>query len=59
MKTDKNFKINKETKRMMALFKFKNDEERSAFKKSMIEAQATSERVYKENQSQRKRDGSE
>jgi hypothetical protein len=57
MKTDKNFKLNKETKRMMALFKFKDAHDRGAFKKSMVEAQATSEKVYKE--SQRKRDGSE
>lgn len=49
MKTDKNFKISKETKRMMALFKFKDQHDRGSFKKSMIEAQAVSERIDREN----------
>lgn len=48
--TDKNFKMNKETKRMLALMPFKNQEARNNFKRAMVEAQATSERVVRENQ---------
>jgi len=33
----------------MALFKFKDQHERGAFKRSMIEAQAASERIDREN----------
>lgn len=49
MKTDKNFKISKQTKRMMALFKFKDQHDRGAFRKSMVEAQAASEKIDREN----------
>jgi len=49
MKTDKNFKISIETKRMMALFKFKDQHDRGAFRKSMVEAQAASEKMDREN----------
>ena len=41
MRTDKNFKLSKTTKRMMALGKFKSNEDRNNFKRAMIEAEAT------------------
>lgn len=39
LKPGPNFKINKQVKRTMALGRFKNDEERHAYKRSMIQAQ--------------------
>lgn len=39
LKPGPNFKINKQVKRTLALGRFKNDEERHAYKRSMIHAQ--------------------
>ena len=39
MKTDKNFKLSKTTKRMLALGKFKTTEDRNNFKRLMIQAE--------------------
>ena len=39
MKTDKNFKLSKTTKRMLALMPFRNQEDRNNFKRRMIDAE--------------------
>lgn len=41
MKTTSAFRLSKRTKTMVALFKFKTQEQRNAFRKMMIDAQAT------------------
>ena len=43
MKTDKNFRLSKTTKRMLALMPFNNQEERNNFKRAMISAQLSEE----------------
>ena len=45
MKTDKNFRLSKTTKRILALGKFKNAHERGAFKRAMIDAEACEQRA--------------
>lgn len=57
-KTGKDFRMNKEVKRMLALLPFKDKEARSNFKRAMIDAQATAEYVIRENQ-RNKTNGSE
>lgn len=49
-RTSKDFRLSKETKRMLALMPFKSNEDRNNFKKAMIDAQATEERVARDNQ---------
>jgi hypothetical protein len=39
VKTDKNFKMAKTTKRLLTLLPFKDEEQRTAFKHAMIDAQ--------------------
>ena len=46
MKTDKNFKMSKSTKRMLASSRF-TKEQTNIFKKSMIEAQLASQEVVR------------
>lgn len=41
MKTDKNFKLSKSAKRMLALLPFRDQEDRNAFKRRMIDAEAS------------------
>jgi hypothetical protein len=43
MKTDKNFRLSKTTKRMLALLPFRDQEDRNAFKRAMISAQLSEE----------------
>jgi hypothetical protein len=43
LKPDKNFRMSKQTKRFMALGKWKTDEERNAYKRAMINAQLSEE----------------
>ena len=43
--SDKNFKLSKSSKRMLALFRFKDSHDRGAFKRQMIEAEVTSIRA--------------
>jgi hypothetical protein len=43
LKADKNFRLNKETKRMLALMPFANNEARNSFKRAMINAQLSAE----------------
>lgn len=45
MKTSGTFKINKQTKRYMALGKFKDEHDRGHFKRMMIEAQVAAEQA--------------
>ena len=47
VKTDKNFKMAKTTKRMLAMLPFKDQEQRSAFKNMMIDAQVAASIVPK------------
>lgn len=49
-RTGKDFRMTKETKRMLALMPFKTNEDRNNFKRAMIDAQATEERVARDNQ---------
>ena len=39
MKTNSDFRLSKSTKRMLALSKFKSPEQRTAWKKAMIQAE--------------------
>lgn len=39
MSTDKNYRMDPETKRMLSLFKFKGPDARAEFKKTMIKGQ--------------------
>ena len=39
MKADKNFRLSKTSKRMLALMHFKNEHDRGAFKRLMIDAE--------------------
>lgn len=41
MRTDKNFKLSKSAKRMLALMPFKTRDDRNAFKRRMIDAEAS------------------
>lgn len=41
MRTDKNFKLSKSAKRMLALMPFRDEEDRNAFKRRMIDAEAS------------------
>jgi hypothetical protein len=43
LKPDKNFKMAKETKSMLALMPFRNQEDRNSFKRAMINAQLAEE----------------
>jgi hypothetical protein len=43
MKADKNFRMAKTTKTLMALLPFKNQEDRNSFKRAMIDAQLAAE----------------
>ena len=45
MKTDKNFRLSKTTKRMMALMPFRNQEDRNNFKRRMIDAEVSEARA--------------
>lgn len=45
MKTDKNFKLSKQTKRMLALMPFGSQEARNAFKRRMIDAEVCEARA--------------
>ncbi len=42
VRTGPTFKLSKRTKTMMALMKFKNDQDRHGFKNAMIDAQVAS-----------------
>jgi hypothetical protein len=43
MRPTANFKISKQTKRFMALGRFKNDQERHAYKNAMIQAELSAQ----------------
>jgi hypothetical protein len=45
MKTDKNFRMSKTTKTLLALLPFKNQEQRNDFKRAMVQAQLASEKA--------------
>lgn len=45
MKTDKNFRLSKTSKRMLALMQFKDEHDRGAFKRLMIEAEVAQARA--------------
>jgi len=45
MKTDKNFRLSKRTKTLLALLPFKDQEERNIFKRQMIHAEWSAERA--------------
>lgn len=47
MKSDKNFRMAKTTKTLLAMLPFANQEERNHFKRAMIDAQITAERAAK------------
>lgn len=59
MKPNKDFRMSKETKRLMALLSFKNEQSRSDFKKGMIDAQLTEEKSRKDSQRGRQNNGTE
>lgn len=56
MKSSKDFRMSKQTKRLMALLPFKTQEERSSFKRGMIDAQLTEEKAKRESQRGKPRD---
>jgi hypothetical protein len=56
LKPDKNFKMNKQTKRYLALGKFKSEEDRSAFKRAMISAQLSEEAAKRQSFKREKED---
>jgi hypothetical protein len=45
MKADKNFRMAKTTKTLLAMLPFKNQEDRNHFKRAMIDAQLASEKA--------------
>lgn len=49
MKTDKNFRLSKTSKRMLALMQFKDEHDRGAFKRLMIEAEVAQARAKHAN----------
>ena len=53
-KPDKNFRMNKSTKRMLALTKFKTEDQRSSFKRLMIDAQLESEKQPQRDKAEKK-----
>lgn len=52
----KDFKLSRETKRILALGKFRNDHERGAWKRAMIDAQVTAEKFKRDSQRGRTKD---
>lgn len=56
LKPDKNFKLAKQTKRFMALGKFKTNEDRNAFKRAMISAQLSEEAAKRQSLKREKED---
>ena len=49
MKADKNFRLSKTSKRMLALMPFKDEHERGSFKRLMIEAELAQARAKHAN----------
>ena len=47
MKTDKNFRLSKPIKTMMALMPFRSQEDRNGFKRAMIDAELSSRVVVR------------
>lgn len=47
MKSDKNFRLAKSTKAMMALLPFRDQEDRNGYKRGMIQAQLAAEAASK------------
>jgi len=47
MKSDKNFRLAKTTKTMMALLPFRDQEDRNGFKRGMVQAQLAAEAAAK------------
>jgi hypothetical protein len=56
LKADKNFKMAKQTKRFLALGKYKSEEDRSAFKRAMINAQLSEEAAKRQSFKREKED---
>lgn len=56
MKTSKDFRLSKETKRLLAQNKFIDNESRSHFKNLMIDAQVRAERASRDNQKGKAKD---
>jgi hypothetical protein len=52
----KDFKMNKQTKYLLALGKFKSEENRAHYKRMMIDAQVTEERVQRNAQKAKDKD---
>ena len=57
MKANKDFRMNKETKRLLALGKYRSNDERAAFRRAMIDAQLTSEKAKRDAQRGKVKDG--
>lgn len=57
MKADKNFRMAKTTKTLLALLPFKDQEQRNAFKRGMIDAQLSSEKAARAPLSKGKKSG--
>ena len=52
----KDFKMKKQTKHLLALGHFKSEENRAHFKRMMIDAQVTEERVQRNNTKAKEKD---
>jgi|LakMenE01Jun11ns_1017448.scaffolds.fasta_scaffold9929652_4 hypothetical protein len=56
LKPDKNFKMHKQTKRILALSNFKTEEDRNAWKRAMINAQLHEESAKRSSLKREKED---
>lgn len=56
LKPDKNFKMSKTTKRMLALMPFRDQEDRNSFKRAMISAQLSEEAARRQSLKREKED---
>lgn len=50
MKATKDFKMKSSTKALLALGKFKNEQDRSSFRRAMVQAQLSEEKASRDNQ---------
>lgn len=56
MKPTKDFKMKSTTKTILALGKFKNEQDRASFRRAMVDAQLAEEKASRDNQRGRQKD---
>lgn len=56
MKANKDFRMKSTTKTLLALGKFKNEEDRAGFRRAMVQAQLAEEKASRDNQRGKQKD---